>query len=181
MTASLSDRPGCTLLAAARWSRQLLCMHLQDQRATIAGFDMLSGSEWPDMPKANVLLTPGQCRGLWRQFVSDSDLLVGQVLPITTRACRMCKCCLPAATSGASTLTNVPSVLPYLPFGGSQAMATQEANRAASNRTPPLWAIVAMVLLGWNEFFAVLRNPLWLLCFAALLLFGKVRTYVPDP
>lgn len=58
-------------------------------------------------------------------------------------------------------------------------MATQEANRAASNRTPPLWAIVAMVLLGWNEFFAVLRNPLWLLVFAALLLFGKVRTYHP--
>lgn len=55
-----------------------------------------------------------------------------------------------------------------------QAMATQEANRAASNRAPPLWAIVAMVVLGWNEFFAVLRNPLWLLLLVFTFLFGKV-------
>lgn len=36
-----------------------------------------------------------------------------------------------------------------------QALATQEANRAAQNRLPPLWAIVAMVVLGFNEFMAV--------------------------
>mmetsp|Transcript_3599 Transcript_3599/g.10456 ORF Transcript_3599/g.10456 Transcript_3599/m.10456 type:complete len:858 (-) Transcript_3599:898-3471(-) len=94
-------------------------------------FDMLSGSDWPEMAKGSVLLSPQQCRGLWRQFMSDSDFLVGQ------------------------------------------AMATQEANRAASNRAPPLWAIVAMVVLGWNEFFAVLRNPLWLLLLVFTFLFGK--------
>lgn len=55
-----------------------------------------------------------------------------------------------------------------------QAMATQEANRAASNRMPPIWAIAAIVLLGWNEFFAALRNPLWLVFGLIIFLFGKV-------
>ena len=41
-----------------------------------------------------------------------------------------------------------------------QAVNTQEANKAASNRLPPLWAMVAMVLLGWNEAMAVLTNPI---------------------
>ncbi len=57
-----------------------------------------------------------------------------------------------------------------------QAMATQEANRAASNRMPPIWAIAAIVFLGWNEFFAALRNPLWLVFGLVMFLFGKVST-----
>ena len=54
-----------------------------------------------------------------------------------------------------------------------QAQATQEANRAATNRWPPFWAIAAMVFLGFNEFVAVLYNPLWLLLALFLFLFGK--------
>ena len=54
-------------------------------------------------------------------------------------------------------------------------MSTQEANRAASNKMPPLWAAAAIVLLGWNEFVAVLYNPLWLLIGIVIFLFGKVR------
>ena len=54
-----------------------------------------------------------------------------------------------------------------------QAQATQEANRAASNRWPPFWAILAMLVLGWNEFLAVLYNPLWLLAALLVFLFGK--------
>ena len=54
-----------------------------------------------------------------------------------------------------------------------QAQATQEANRAASNRWPPFWAILAMLVLGWNEFLAVLYNPLWLLAAVLIFLFGK--------
>ena len=57
----------------------------------------------------------------------------------------------------------------------TQAMSTQEANRAASNKMPPLWAAAAIVLLGWNEFVAVLYNPLWLALGLILFLFGKVR------
>jgi hypothetical protein len=58
-------------------------------------------------------------------------------------------------------------------FAVQQALATQEANRAAQNRLPPLWAIVAMVVLGFNEFMAVLYNPLWLIFLLLLFLFGK--------
>ncbi|GAB4820674.1 hypothetical protein N2152v2_007720 [Parachlorella kessleri] len=54
-----------------------------------------------------------------------------------------------------------------------QAMATQEANRAAQNRMPPLWAIAAMVVLGFNEFMAVLYNPLLLITLLLLFLFGR--------
>lgn len=51
-------------------------------------------------------------------------------------------------------------------FGGDccvcvivQAVNTQEANKAASNRLPPLWAMVAMILLGWNEAMSILTSP----------------------
>ena len=54
-----------------------------------------------------------------------------------------------------------------------QAQATQEATRAATNRWPPFWAIAAMVLLGFDEFVAVLYNPLWLLLGLVIFLFGK--------
>ena len=54
-----------------------------------------------------------------------------------------------------------------------QALATQEANRAARNRAPPMWAIFAMVVLGFNEAMAVLRNPLLLLLLVLLFLFAK--------
>jgi protein SEY1 len=54
-----------------------------------------------------------------------------------------------------------------------QALATQEANRAARNRAPPMWAIFAMAVLGFNEAMAVLRNPLLLLLLVLLFLFAK--------
>jgi hypothetical protein len=54
-----------------------------------------------------------------------------------------------------------------------QAQATQEANRAATNRWPPFWAIAAMMLLGFDEFVAVLYNPLWLLLGLVVFLFAK--------
>ena len=43
-----------------------------------------------------------------------------------------------------------------------QARATQDANRAASNKMPPLWALAAIVVLGFNEVVSVLRSPLLL-------------------
>ncbi|MBA0598605.1 hypothetical protein Gorai_008362, partial [Gossypium raimondii] len=38
----------------------------------------------------------------------------------------------------------------------------QEANRRSNNWLPPPWAIVALLILGFNEFMTVLRNPLYL-------------------
>ena len=54
-----------------------------------------------------------------------------------------------------------------------QAAATQEANRLAQNRLPPLWAIAAMMVLGFNEFVAVLRNPLLLAFLVLVFLFAR--------
>ena len=69
-------------------------------------------------------------------------------------------------------------IVDWLLFRCKQAVATQEANRAASNRMPPIWAIAAMVVLGWNEFFTALRNPLWLVAGVVLFLFFKVIALV---
>lgn len=54
-----------------------------------------------------------------------------------------------------------------------QAVATQQANKLAQNRMPPVWAIVAMVLLGFNEFIAVLKNPLYLVLVIFVVAFAK--------
>lgn len=54
-----------------------------------------------------------------------------------------------------------------------QAIATQEANKLAQNKLPPLWAILAMVLLGFNEFVAVLRNPFLLVLVVVVVLFAR--------
>ncbi|KAL6774184.1 hypothetical protein ACKKBG_A24075 [Auxenochlorella protothecoides x Auxenochlorella symbiontica] len=54
-----------------------------------------------------------------------------------------------------------------------QAAATREANRLAGARGPPLWAIAAMAVLGFNEAMAVLRNPLWLLLLLLAFLFAR--------
>ena len=42
-------------------------------------FDILAASEWPGIPEADVLLSPAQCRALWRQFASDCSFAVQQV------------------------------------------------------------------------------------------------------
>lgn len=44
-----------------------------------------------------------------------------------------------------------------------QALSTQQANKLAGQRSLPLWAIAAMLFLGWNELMAVLWNPVFLI------------------
>ncbi|QDZ19256.1 root hair defective 3 GTP-binding protein Rhd3 [Chloropicon primus] len=55
----------------------------------------------------------------------------------------------------------------------SQAVTAHEAAKQASNRGPPLWTIIAMVLLGWNEIMSVLYNPLLLIFLVLLFVFGR--------
>ncbi len=43
------------------------------------GVDIMASSEWPGVAHADVLLSPGQCRAVWRQFSSDSTFTVQQV------------------------------------------------------------------------------------------------------
>ncbi|KAJ3675614.1 hypothetical protein LUZ60_004656 [Juncus effusus] len=51
-------------------------------------------------------------------------------------------------------------------FSVAQAMSAQEAHRRNNSKLPPLWAVIAMVALGFNEFMAIitfiLRSPFYL-------------------
>lgn len=58
-----------------------------------------------------------------------------------------------------------------------QAQSTQQVNRLASSRLPPLWVFGALLVLGWNEAMAVLFNPLLLLMVLVSGLF--LRRYLP--
>ncbi|KAK6911892.1 Sey1/RHD3-like, three-helix bundle domain [Dillenia turbinata] len=81
------------------------------------------------VPPAKTLLSPVQCKSLWRQFKMETEYTV------------------------------------------TQAISAQEANKRNNNWLPPPWAIVALVVLGFNEFMTLLRNPLYLgIIFVAFLL-----------
>jgi len=54
-----------------------------------------------------------------------------------------------------------------------QALATVEARAAARGRAPPLWAILAIAVLGADELLAALRSPLRLAAILLALLFAR--------
>ncbi|KAJ4717874.1 Protein ROOT HAIR DEFECTIVE 3-like [Melia azedarach] len=82
--------------------------------------DPLASSTWEQVPSSKTLITPVQCKSLWRQFKSETEYSV------------------------------------------TQAISAQEANKRSNNWLPPPWAMVALVVLGFNEFMTLLRNPLYL-------------------
>ncbi|XP_065639157.1 protein ROOT HAIR DEFECTIVE 3 [Quercus suber] len=97
---------------------------------SITSFDPLASSTWEEVSPKKTLISPVQCKSLWRQFKSETEYTV------------------------------------------SQAIAAQEANKRNNNWLPPPWAIAAMVILGFNEFMTLLRNPLYLcVIFVGFLLF----------
>ncbi|OIT32241.1 PREDICTED: protein ROOT HAIR DEFECTIVE 3-like isoform X2 [Nicotiana attenuata] len=97
---------------------------------SITSVDPLASSTWNEVPPSKTLITPVQCKSLWRQFQTETEYVV------------------------------------------SQAIAAQEASKRNNNWLPPPWAIAAMVILGFNEFMTLLRNPLYLgVIFVAYLLF----------
>ncbi|KAK7850241.1 protein root hair defective 3 like protein 2 [Quercus suber] len=55
----------------------------------------------------------------------------------------------------------------------TQAVSAQEAHRKSNNWLPPPWAILAMIVLGFNEFMLLLRNPLYLMVLFVFLLLSK--------
>jgi hypothetical protein len=55
----------------------------------------------------------------------------------------------------------------------SQALAAQDAAKRGKSWLPPPWAICAIVVLGFNEFMALLRNPLYIAILFVLYLFSK--------
>ncbi|XP_058106113.1 protein ROOT HAIR DEFECTIVE 3 homolog 2-like isoform X2 [Magnolia sinica] len=93
--------------------------------------DRLASSSWEDVSPKNTLITPVQCKSLWRQFKTETEYAV------------------------------------------TQAISAKEAHRRSNNWLPPPWAIVAMVVLGFNEVMLLLRNPLYLLVFFVIFLLSK--------
>ncbi|XP_020274444.1 protein ROOT HAIR DEFECTIVE 3 homolog 2-like isoform X2 [Asparagus officinalis] len=55
----------------------------------------------------------------------------------------------------------------------AQAISAQEAHRRNNNWLPPPWAILAIAILGFNEFMMLLRNPLYLMVIFVLYLLTK--------
>ncbi|CAA3017457.1 ROOT HAIR DEFECTIVE 3-like isoform X2 [Olea europaea subsp. europaea] len=90
-----------------------------------SSMDPLASSTWDEVPATKTLITPVQCKSLWRQFKAETEYTV------------------------------------------TQAIAAQEASKRSNNWLPPPWAIVALVVLGFNEFMTLLRYAaayLWRLC-----------------
>ncbi|CAN6932510.1 unnamed protein product [Brassica oleracea] len=59
---------------------------------------------------------------------------------------------------------------------------SQEANKRGSNWLPPPWAIFALIILGFNEFMTLLRNPLYLgVLFVGFLLLKALWTQLDIP
>lgn len=98
---------------------------------SITSIDPLASSTWDMVPASNTLITPVQCKSLWRQFKAETEYTV------------------------------------------TQAIAAQEASSRGNSWLPPPWAIVALLVLGYNEFMALLRNPLYLLVIFVGYLFAK--------
>ncbi|XP_058197059.1 protein ROOT HAIR DEFECTIVE 3 homolog 2 isoform X2 [Rhododendron vialii] len=93
--------------------------------------DPLASSSWAEIPQDKTLITPVQCKTLWRQFKSETDYSV--------------------------TLAN----------------SAQEAYKKSNNWLPPPWAILAMIVLGFNEFMLLLKNPLYPMILFVVFLLAK--------
>ncbi|KAG9455655.1 hypothetical protein H6P81_000163 [Aristolochia fimbriata] len=96
-----------------------------------ASGDPLASSTWEQVSPSKTLISPVQCKSLWRQFKAETEYTV------------------------------------------TQAIAAQEANKRNNNWLPPPWAILAIVVLGFNEFMTLLRNPLYLGVIFVAFLLGK--------
>ncbi|KAJ7548958.1 hypothetical protein O6H91_07G034700 [Diphasiastrum complanatum] len=103
----------------------------EHRSAITSASNALASSTWEGIAGEDTLLTPVQCRNLWRQFKSETEYTI------------------------------------------SQALAAQEASRRAVSWLPPPWAILVMIVLGFNEFMALLRNPIYLAVGFVLYLLGK--------
>ncbi|XP_059624938.1 protein ROOT HAIR DEFECTIVE 3 homolog 2-like [Cornus florida] len=100
-------------------------------RSIGASADPLASSTWKEVPPKNTLITPVQCKSLWRQFKAETEYMV------------------------------------------TQAISAQEAHKRSNNWLPPPWAILAMVVLGFNEFMLLLKNPLYLMALFVIYLLTK--------
>jgi len=103
--------------------------------------DPLASSSWEEIPPDKTLITPVQCKALWRQFKSETEYSV------------------------------------------TQAISAQEAYKKSNNWLPSPWIILAMIVLGFNEFMLLLKNPLYLMITFVVFLLAKalwVQMDIPE-
>ncbi|TQD91247.1 hypothetical protein C1H46_023173 [Malus baccata] len=93
--------------------------------------DPLASSSWEEVSSKDTLITPVQCKSMWRQFKAETEYSV------------------------------------------TQAISAQEAHKRSNNWLPPPWAIMAMIVLGFNEFMMLLKNPLYLMVLFVAFLLSK--------
>ncbi|CAD5183253.1 unnamed protein product [Musa acuminata subsp. malaccensis] len=98
---------------------------------SIQSLDPLASSSWEEVPPTKTLITPVQCKSLWRQFKAETDYTV------------------------------------------TQAISAQASHKRNNSMLPPPWAILAILVLGFNEFMTLLRNPLYLAVIFVVSLVGK--------
>ena len=53
-----------------------------DRASQSAEWDTLAAPEWPGVAAQAMLLSPSRCRALWKQFASDTNFIVQQVMPL---------------------------------------------------------------------------------------------------
>ncbi|XP_058069007.1 protein ROOT HAIR DEFECTIVE 3-like isoform X2 [Magnolia sinica] len=98
---------------------------------SIISSDPLASSTWEEVSLTKTLISPVQCKSLWRQFKAETEYTV------------------------------------------TQAISAQEAHKRNNNGLPPPWAMLAIAVLGFNEFMTLLRNPLYLFIIFIVYLLAK--------
>ncbi|KAM0853068.1 hypothetical protein ACQ4PT_051332 [Festuca glaucescens] len=120
-----------SMLAVIRWDDKpdrienilistLLDSPVESKSSSASSGDPLASTTWEEVPAKHTLITPAQCKSLWKQFKSETEFTI------------------------------------------TQAVTAQQAHRRANGGMPPLWAMVAIAILGFNEIMALLRNPMYL-------------------
>ncbi|XAR56145.1 hypothetical protein NMG60_11036501 [Bertholletia excelsa] len=118
------------VLFSSLMDRTVATIPSQD-RSTGDSADPLASSSWEEVSPEKTLITPVQCKSIWRQFKAATEYAI------------------------------------------IQAISAQEAHKQSSNWLPPPWAILAMIILGFNEFMLLLRNPLYLMVLFVVFLLAK--------
>lgn len=102
------------------------------------------------------LITPVQCKSLWRQFKAETEYTVTQA--IAAQAWSHLSFLTPVILLTLNTNIIITwlhlcalSLIPHV------NICFQEANKRNNNWLPPPWAILAIVILGFNEFMTLLR------------------------
>lgn len=62
-----------------------------DRASQSAEWDTLAAPEWPGVSAQAMLLSPSRCRALWKQFTSDTNFIVQQVVPLLCYLLTSCR------------------------------------------------------------------------------------------